>query len=402
MSALLASPERDRPMKISIVTVCYNAATVIDGCLTSVAEQTYRDFEHIVIDGLSTDATIAIVQRYPHVTACVSEPDQGIYDAMNKGLDRVTGDYVLFLNADDAFESATTLARAVTAIDRDPGADVYYGWLEVRPLDGPPQVFQPPPPAEAPEFMVCGCLPHQSTLARPSVFARTGRFDLRYRCHADYDWFLKILADPGIDVRSISEVIGSFRLGGASSQLAEGQPEVYRIQNQSPLYEKPEWDKKRIEALQEAFLRERLETARLRDALRSATEQTRSIKSMEVKVDPVYRTLMAGRWRRFPGAGRAAVRQMRDIAVSQRQRLRWWFLETLVRLLPERAIDVLRRLREYRRAMRTRRYVSGLIRQDLPSVLDERPKLADIDEDHKHLVEIPKPHARNCIADRET
>ena len=90
-------------MKLSVITVCYNAAAFIDDCLRSVAEQTWPNIEHIIVDGLSSDATLEIVRRYPHVTRLVSERDKGIYDAMNKGLDLVTGDYVLFLNADDRF-----------------------------------------------------------------------------------------------------------------------------------------------------------------------------------------------------------------------------------------------------------------------------------------------------------
>lgn len=250
-------------MKISVITVCYNAAAHIEGCLRSVAEQTHADVEHIVIDGLSRDGTVDTVRRYPHVTRLVSERDRGIYDAMNKGLDLVSGDYVLFLNADDRFASPAALAKAVAAIRSDPGGDVYYGSLEVRSLDGTSSVFHPPPPEEAPSLMICGCLPHQSTLARPSVFSKTGRFDLRYRYHADYDWFLKVLADCMVDVRNMQVVVGSFLMGGASSQLAKGQPEVFAIQNGSPLYASAEWDKKRIAALQEALLGERLAAARL-------------------------------------------------------------------------------------------------------------------------------------------
>jgi glycosyltransferase involved in cell wall biosynthesis len=261
-------------LKVSVITVCYNANAVIKGCLGSVAEQTFQGVEHIVIDGHSIDRTVDTVRGYPHVAVLVSERDRGIYDAMNKGLDRVTGDYVLFLNADDRLAAPTSLADAVVAIERNPGADVYYGALEVRPRDATPTVFRPPPPAEAAEFMICGCLPHQSTLARPSVFARTGRFDLRYRCHADYDWFLKILADPAIDVRRIDTVIGSFLLGGASSQLARGQQEVYAIQNHSPLFATPEWDRRRITILQDALLRERIEGVRLREELQLERERT--------------------------------------------------------------------------------------------------------------------------------
>jgi hypothetical protein len=307
-------------MRISIVTVCYDAAAVIESCLHSVAEQASRDIEHVVIDGSSTDGTQAIVRRFPHVAKLISEPDHGIYDAMNKGLDHVTGDYVLFLNADDRLALGTSLADAVAAIERDPGADVYYGALEVRPLNEPAFVFRPPGPEDAATFMVCGCLPHQSTLARPAVFARTGPFDLRYRYHADYDWFLKVLSDPLIDVRAIGTVIGSFRMGGASSQLAQGQPEVFAIQNQSPLYASAEWDRKRIEALQQAWLNERIEAQQLRDELAAASG----------------------------GRPRAVLR-------TRMQRLRWRVLEGCVRYLPGGVLEGLRRGRAYGRAVRMRR-----------------------------------------------
>jgi glycosyltransferase involved in cell wall biosynthesis len=322
-------------VKISVITVCYNAEEVIERCLRSVAEQTHPDIEHIVVDGSSRDGTVDVVRRYPHVARLISEPDQGIYDAMNKGLDHVAGDYVLFLNADDRFASTTALAKAAAAITHDPGGDVYYGALEVRPLEGPPQVFRPPPPNEAPRLMVCGCLPHQSTLASPPVFAKTGRFDLRYRRHADYDWFLKILADRTIDVRSIDEVIGSFQMGGVSSQLADGQPEVYAIQNSSPLYATPEWDRERILALQEAFLQERIEADRLRGEIRGLCERARG----------AQRSNEQGGY----------VGTFRDTVQSGLRGLRWWISAWCVRNLPAGAVDVLRRVRARGRGMRAPR-----------------------------------------------
>jgi glycosyltransferase involved in cell wall biosynthesis len=320
-------------MKISIITVCLNAARFIDDCLRSVAEQTYPDIEHIVIDGRSSDTTVAIIRRYPHVTRLVSERDDGIYDAMNKGLDLVTGDYVLFLNADDRFASAASLAKAVAAIKADPGADVYYGRLETRSADGPPEVFSPPPPAEAPRFLITGCLPHQSTLARPAVFARTGRFDSRYRYHADYDWYLRILADPAIDVRLVNQVIGSFWLGGSSSQLAKGQPELYAIQNQSPLYATPEWDKTRIDALQEALLRERLTTARLRDEIRAARQLALGLREA---YGPRGMIAIA---KTAPAVFRDAVRPAP----------RRWLRDACARYLPAGVVDVLLRIRSWGR-----------------------------------------------------
>lgn len=260
-------------MKISIVTVCFNASATIHATLASVAEQTYPHVEHVIVDGQSSDSTLEIVGRLPHVSKAISEPDTGLYHAMNKGLSLISGDYVLFLNADDKFPTASTIAQVVAEIETNAGADVYYGSLEVRPLAGNAYVFRPPPPEAAPEFMILGCLPHQSTLARPSVFEKTGRFDLQYRYHAEYDWFLKILANDAIDVRQLNATIGSFQEGGASSQLHKGQPEVFVIQDKSSLYRSPQWDKVRIAALQNALLRERIEAAQLRNTLCRAALQ---------------------------------------------------------------------------------------------------------------------------------
>jgi glycosyltransferase involved in cell wall biosynthesis len=260
-------------MKITIVTVCFNAAAVIEGCLRSVAEQTHNDVEHIVIDGASRDGTLAIVRRFQHVARLVSEPDRGLYDAMNKGIALAAGDYILFLNADDRFVEKDTLKNVVRAIGADPGADVYFGALQVRPLDGTPFIVVPPAPADAPEALVTGCLPHQSTLARPAVFQKTGLFDLRYRFHAEYDWYLKILADSSIDVRRLDIPIGSFLDGGMSSRLRQAQPEVFAIQAGSPLYAGHEWDRRRIAVLQEAYLRERITVNELREQI-AASQRT--------------------------------------------------------------------------------------------------------------------------------
>ena len=114
--------------------------------------------------------------------------------------------------------------------------------------------------------MVLGCLPHQATFARRAVFERTGPFDLRWRRHADYDWWIKVIADPQIRLRQIGTVVARFALGGASSDLAKGQPEVFAIQNAAPLYQSPAWDRRRLEMFQRAYLEARIEVAQLREA----------------------------------------------------------------------------------------------------------------------------------------
>lgn len=246
---------------ISVITVCRNASATLEACLDSVAQQSWPHIEHLIIDGASTDGTPDILERHrDRLARIVSEPDRGLYDAMNKGIALAQGEFIFFLNADDTFASRDSLRKAMREIARAPGADVYYGSLEVR--TGSSKIIHvPAPPERAPEEMVLGCLPHQATLARRSVFERTGPFDLRWRRHADYDWWLKVMADPALSMRRIDTVVGSFAMGGASSDLAKGQPEVFAIQNASSVYRSPEWDRKRIELFQKAWLSSRIEAA---------------------------------------------------------------------------------------------------------------------------------------------
>ena len=256
----------DTTSLVSVITVCRNAAATIEACLASVAAQSWPQVEHVIIDGASTDGTPDIIARHKgRPGAVVSEPDRGLYDAMNKGVERSQGEFLIFLNADDVFASPDALRDAMRAIARDPEGDVYYGGLEVV-LGEVRHRHMPPPPEQAAEEMVLGCLPHQATLARRAVFAKTGPFDLRWRRHADYDWWLKVLADPTIRLRRIDTVVACFALGGASSDLAKGQPEVFAIQNASPVYRGADWDRRRIEMLQNAWLQARLEAASLRQA----------------------------------------------------------------------------------------------------------------------------------------
>jgi glycosyl transferase family 2 len=262
------------PIAVSIITVCYNAANSIERCLRSVALQTHQSIEYIVIDGGSTDGTLAAIEKYrERIAVLVSEPDNGIYAAMNKGLARATGDLIYFLNADDYLADERVVADVVAVVESQPRGGVYYGSIELRQSGEPIGVYHPEEPEKAAEIMVCGCLPHQATFARREVFKRTGPFDDTYRYHADYDWFLKVITDPDIALVRFSRVVASYRLGGASCQLAQGQPEAYRIQNASPLYQSDVWSRRRIAIYQEVLLATRIENAALKamlDACRPA------------------------------------------------------------------------------------------------------------------------------------
>jgi glycosyltransferase involved in cell wall biosynthesis len=183
------------------------------------------------------------------VTRFVSEPDQGIYDAMNKGLALARGDFVYFLGADDCLIDEGVLADVAASLERAP-CDFLYGGIEVHFVDGRVAPFVPPPPADALSFMVRGCLPHQASFAGRRVFEIAGKFDTRYRIAGDYDWFLRVLTQDGLVVRRIERNIASYQMGGASSRLRQSQAEVYAIQNALPLYRRTDWLKRRVRLFQ--------------------------------------------------------------------------------------------------------------------------------------------------------
>lgn len=122
-------------MKITVVTVCFNAESIIEETIKSVLSQTYEDIEYIIIDGRSTDSTRQIIDKYAdRISKIISEPDKGIYDAMNKGIALATGDYINFMNAGDTFSSNEAIKEVVLKID--PESDVIYGDSTMIGYDG--------------------------------------------------------------------------------------------------------------------------------------------------------------------------------------------------------------------------------------------------------------------------
>lgn len=250
-------------LRFSIITVTWNAATHLEKCIQSVAAQSCPDHEYIIVDSASTDGTQALVERHrATVTQFVSEPDDGIYDAMNKGIARARGDYLLFLGADDYLYDRDVLCDATRFLAENREVDFAYGNIEVREADGTKTVFRPPPPEDALEFMVCGCLPHQASFARRDIFDRLGRFDLRYKVAADYDWFLRVLGSPESRVRYFNRIITSYFSEGLSNDLARSQPEVYAIQNSFPGYQGEAWSRVRIAEYQRHAMHYRIELQR--------------------------------------------------------------------------------------------------------------------------------------------
>lgn len=174
-------------MKISIITAVYNGRATLADALDSALAQDHPDKELIVVDGASTDGTRDVLQRYAgRLAQVVSEPDRGIYDALNKGLRRATGDAVGFLHSDDTFADARVLSRVAAAL-ADPGVDACYGDLCYVHHEDPDRIvrYWRSGPYQRRNLAWGWMPPHPTFYARRAVYQRWGRFDTRYRIAAD-------------------------------------------------------------------------------------------------------------------------------------------------------------------------------------------------------------------------
>lgn len=208
-------------MKISVITVCFNSAGTIADALRSVAAQTHPDIEHIVVDGASRDDTLRVISAHSaSVSKLVSEPDAGIYDAMNKGIALATGDYVGFLNADDMLASPSALAALAAAASDAGGADAVYGDLSYVGQDRTDRVIRHwKSGAFRRSRLGFGWMPpHPTFYVKRSTLENFGGFDLRFKIAADYDFMLRCLSRPGVCVAYVPEVIVRMRMGGASNR----------------------------------------------------------------------------------------------------------------------------------------------------------------------------------------
>lgn len=182
--------------KFSIITVTYNAENVLEDTIQSVISQSYKNIEYIIVDGKSKDGTLQIIEKHRECIHCfVSEPDKGLYDAMNKGIRLATGDYVCFLNAGDKFHDNNTLQFMAYSVKSGVLPDVIYGetaivdhngaFLHLRRLSSPSQLDWK---SFKEGMLVC----HQAFFAKREL-ALQEPYDLQYRFSADFDWCIRIM-----------------------------------------------------------------------------------------------------------------------------------------------------------------------------------------------------------------
>jgi glycosyltransferase len=223
-------------MKVTIITATHNSEKSLLKCIESVKSQDYKNIEHIVVDGDSTDKTLEIIQANRHsITAYISEKDSGIYEALNKGLRLSTGDIVGFLNSDDVLADNTTISQIVTAFETT-ACDVLYGDLlyKSRKNGNTKTVRYWKSNDFKEESLKYGWMPPHPTLyCRKEIYDKFGFYEEKYRIASDYDYILRIFKNKGLKKLYLPLTIVKMDLGGISNNsirnLIAKSAEDYRI-----------------------------------------------------------------------------------------------------------------------------------------------------------------------------
>lgn len=206
-------------MKISIITCTYNSINTIESALDSFSAQSYSDKQHIIVDGASRDGTIEKIRtRMTNETVFVHEPDQGMYDALNKGMALARGEVLGILHSDDIYHDTDTLKMVAEAFDKN-NYDAVYGDLVYVYQHNIEQIirywrsglFQP-------AKLSAGWMPpHPTFFVRKKLVQKIGEYDLKFKIASDYDFMLRVLKYPGVQVGYIPRILVRMRTGGASN-----------------------------------------------------------------------------------------------------------------------------------------------------------------------------------------
>lgn len=208
-------------MKISIITVVYNNVTTLETAIQSVLSQTYRNIEYIIIDGGSTDGTLDIVDKYKtKISLVISEPDKGLYDAMNKGISMATGDVIGILNSDDLYEDQYVIKDVVLGFEENSNIDLLYGNLFYVKYSDTAKVSRNwVSQSYYPRFFDDGNVPpHPSLFIKKGVYQKISLFNLNYKLAADYELMLRIFKVYNFKSMYLNRYMVRMRLGGATNK----------------------------------------------------------------------------------------------------------------------------------------------------------------------------------------
>jgi len=207
-------------MKISIITVCYNSESTIEDTIKSVLSQDYDDIEYIIIDGGSKDGTIGIVDKYAdRIAKIVSEPDKGIYDAMNKGIGLATGELIGILNSDDLFASRDTISRVFEKIKSSRHDSIYFGDIAIVDRE---QIENVKRYYAVDQFttlkLKLGIMPpHPATFVFKAIYEKIGVYKIDYKIAADFEFYVRATIKNNIPATNIGVHVVNMRDGGIST-----------------------------------------------------------------------------------------------------------------------------------------------------------------------------------------
>jgi glycosyltransferase involved in cell wall biosynthesis len=205
-------------LKFSIITATYNSGLTVRDTLNCIGQQDYKDIEHIIIDGGSTDSTLKIVSEFAHVSKIISSKDKGIYDAMNKGIAAATGDVIGILNSDDIYVSPNVIST-VAKVFSDPNIKTSYADLQYVHQDNLNKVVRTWKSGNFSKrnFFYGWMPPHPTFFVCKEVYEKVGLFNINLRSASDYEMMLRILIKHEIPTHYIPEVIVKMRAGGMSN-----------------------------------------------------------------------------------------------------------------------------------------------------------------------------------------
>ncbi len=224
--------------KVSIITVVYNGIAHLEQTIESVVKQSYNNIEYIIIDGGSTDGTVELIQKYDECLAYwVSEPDGGIYDAMNKGISKATGEIVGLINADDWYEQGA-ISKIVDAFEKN-GADIVHGSMVIYTEDR--SHFIKKVHKNISHLNKGMLINHSTVFAKKSLYLEKGFFNCKYKIVADWEMMLRWWCHQDTFV-GIDETIAHFRMGGVSSaHLKKSFNEKHSVRKEHGLYQFVDW-----------------------------------------------------------------------------------------------------------------------------------------------------------------
>ncbi len=206
-------------MKLSIITICYNSEKTIKSTLDSVASQTYKIIEHIVVDGSSTDSTMCIIKKYPHIKKIISEPDKGIYDALNKGIKISSGDIIGILHADDIFYDNQILEEVIQLFKKYPNKYLLSGnvvFFDDVLNNTNNRIIRSG--MFRPWMLRFGFMPaHTATFFRSSIFKKFGLYDPSFKSAGDFEFFLRLILVNKVKLFFLNKILVRMKTKGKST-----------------------------------------------------------------------------------------------------------------------------------------------------------------------------------------